>query len=150
MAIVFNATNETQSVKAHGNWFTFKPKQTKQMDDGVAHFLITMRGENGLVGLPAEFEDPTYKATPEGKAAYEEAEKTGIDAYIKHLRSMIHNNQVSLRRDLEKANMKYGPELEASQGELEAMRLVAKYQKNMEDAEQKKADEIKELMRKLK
>lgn len=150
MAIVFNATNETQSVKAFGNWFTFKPKQYKTMDEKLAHFLCTDRTDYGLVGLPAEFEDPAFRSTPDGQAAYEAAEKSGIDNYIKALRALIHNNQVSLRRDLEKANFKYGPELEASQGELDAMRLVAKYQKSMEDAEQKKAEEVKDLMRKIK
>lgn len=150
MAIVLNATDEKQSTKALGNWFTFQPKQYKTMDEKIAHFLISDRSELGFVGLPEEFEDPAYKATPEGQQVYAAAVQQGIDAYIRGLRALIHNNQVSLRRDLERSNFKYGPELEASPGEVEAMRLVAKYQKNQDDSEQKKADEVKELMRKIK
>lgn len=150
MALVFNATAETISVKVYGNYFTFKPKQIKTLQDNVAHEMVTSRSEDGLVGLSPEFEDPTYKTTPEGKAAYETAEKQGVDAFIAKQRGLIYNNQVSLRRDLERANLKYDPSIEASKGELEAMRLVAKYQKSMEDSNQAKADEIKELMRKIK
>ena len=149
MALIFNATNEVQKTKALGNWFEFKPKQIKQMTDDIAHFLAVERGDLGLVGLPEEMEDPEYRSSPEGKAALAEKEQQGIDKYIQALRAVIYNNQVSLRQDLDKANQKVDPAALASAGELQAMRIVAAYQSKKDDAEQKKVDEIKDLIKKV-
>lgn len=147
--LILNATNEPQSVKAFGNWFSFKPKQTKLVSDDIGRFLIEERAANGLVELPAEFQDPSHKNSPEGKAQFEAAEQRGIDSYIKALRGLIYNNQVSMRQDLEKSNIKVDPAIYASDAELQAMRLVAKYQRDAEDTEAKKIEEIKDLMKKV-
>lgn len=146
--LVMNATNEKISIKALGNWFEFKPKQVKNVTDNIGLFLITERRENGIVQLPDAFEDPEYKSSPEGKAEFALIEERGISAFTEALRRRIYNNQVSLRQDLEKANQKIDPAVLASEGELEAMRLLAKYQQNHEDAAQKKVDEVKELLKK--
>ena len=146
MAYIFNATNEKQSVKAQGNWFEFKPKQIKFFNTNVADFLAQERAENGLVSVSDAFEDPGHKATPEGKAELEAAEIKGIDNYIKFHRAIIANNQISLRQDLEKANLKMDPAVLASDGELRSMEIVAKYQTTQDDRDQKKVDRVKELM----
>jgi hypothetical protein len=52
-----------------------------------------------------------------------------------------------MKQDLGKANIQADPAVFASKGELDAMRLVAKYQKTAEDTEQLKIDEVKKLMK---
>lgn len=147
--LVLNATNEKISIQALGNWFEFKPKQVKNLTHNLAMFIITERREKGLVHLPDAFEDPEYKNTPDGKAEFALVEQRGIDSFCEALRRRIFNNQVSLRQDLEKGNMKIDPAVLASEGELEAMRLLSKYQQKDDDTAQKKADEVKELLKKI-
>lgn len=148
--LVMNATNEKVTVKAMGNWFEFKPKQIKNFTHNLGLFLITERSQNGLVHVPDAFEDPEYKATEEGRAQLSDLEKRGIEAFCKGLRQRIYNNQVSLRQDLERSNLKVDPAVLATDGELEAMRLLAKYQDQKDDIEQKKIDEVKDLMKSIK
>ncbi len=146
---LMNATKEEQTIKALGNWFTFKPGQVKQVNDDLGHWITTMKAESGLVSLPDAYEDPEYKNSPEGKAAIEEARERGVKAYVDFHRSIVANNQVSLRRDLGQANIQADPAIYATQGELNSMRIVAAYQKAADDAEQKKVDEVRELMKKV-
>lgn len=147
--LIYNATKEVQSVKALGNWFTFKPKQIKMLQDDLGQFLAEERADHGLVAIPEKFEDAAYLASEEGKKELGEYEQRGIDAYVRSLRQVIYNNQVSLRQDLEMANLKVDPSSMATDGELRAMQLVAKYQKDEEDKDQKRADEVRELMKKV-
>lgn len=146
MPVVYNATNETQGTKAAGNWFTFKPGAMKQMDPYIAQFIGAERADLGLVVLPEEFEDPSYMNSEEGKSKLEEFKAMGIRNYTKHLRALIYNNQVSMRLDLEKANLKIDPAVLASDGEINAMKLLAEYQAKDDDTAQKKIDEVKRLM----
>lgn len=148
MALIFNATNEVQSVKAVGNWYTFKPKEIKAFyNANIADFIAQERREYGLVLVDGRLSDLDFRNSEEGKALLTEYEDRGIDQFIDALRARIANNQISLRQDLEKANLKMDPAILASTGEIDAMRTVAKYQKNKEDREQQKIDEVKELMR---
>lgn len=147
MGLILNATNEEQTVKVFGNYFTLKPKQIKNFQDNIASFMAKERAVNGLVQLPEAFEDMEYRTTEEGKSVLENAEEKGIDNYVGALRERIFNNQVSLRQDLEKANQKIDPAALASAGELEAMRIVAKYERAKSDREQQKIDEVKKLMK---
>ncbi len=146
MPLVLNATKEVQSFKVHGAWFVLKPDQSKLMDEDKARFISMERKENGLAVLPAEFEDPEYRATEEGKALLDRLKKEAVDSYVEFHRDIIRNNQISLRQDLAKANEKADPAIYASEGEVKAMELVAKYQEEKNDSEQKKIDRIKELM----
>lgn len=149
-AKIFNTTSEIQKVKAAGNHFEFKPKEVKFFyNTDIAAFIADERKHQGLVALPDEFLEHGYEKTPEGELRLAEFEQAGLDAYLGHLRTVIANNQVSLRQDLEKANLKIDPALLASKGELEAMRTVAKYQRQEEDRAQQKVDEVKELMKKV-
>jgi hypothetical protein len=149
MALVYNTTNETITTTVYGNHFEWKPKQIKNLQDRFAEFIKMERGYLGLQALPESFEDAEYKSSAEGKAQLESIEQAGIEQRVNFLRGIIYNNQVSLRGDLEKSNIKSSPEIHASKGELDAMRLVAQYQKKDDDAAQKRVDEIKELMKKV-
>lgn len=150
MAFIMNASAEEQTVKVRGNYFHFKPGQIKQFDDSFAHFMVTERAYLGLVDLPRQFEDLEFKGTEEGKKILAEKAKQGIDARVKHLRSVIYNNEVSLRQDLEKKNIKVDPKVYASDGEIAAYEELIKYQSKDSDAAQKRVDRIKELEAKLK
>lgn len=143
---LLNATKEVQTVRVHGNYITFPPEKVKLVDEDKGRFICMKRQEQGIVDLPQEYEDPEWRETPEGKAAIEAKKQFGLDNYINGLRKLIYNNQVSLRMDLEKANIKADPAAFASEGELNAMRLVAKYQKSKEDDAQKRVEEVRKLV----
>jgi len=147
--IVLNATNETHSVMAFGNYFTLPPKKFKVFHDTVGNFIVTEKGYLGFVSLPEEFEDPSYITKEEGKAAYEAAEKNGIENYVRHLKQIVYNNQVSLKRDLEMKNIKMDPRGLATDGELAAMEKLAVYMDTETAAQAKKIQRIKELEQKI-
>jgi hypothetical protein len=150
MALVMNCTNEEQTFRIVGNWFTFKPKQRKQMQDDIAHLIQTERREFGMAVLPAEFDDPDYERSPETKDAAKEIltklSDNAVNAYIAHHRTIVANNQISLRRDLEQANIKVDPAVYASPGELHSMGIVAKYARAQKDADNERALEAKKLL----
>lgn len=145
MPFVYNPTDEDVSIKVQGKWFSFKPKQMKQMDDDKALFISMERRETGLVSLTDAFEDPLFKDTDEGKQLISEAHEKGITGLIEFHRGVIRNLLVSLRRDAEMAGEKVDPAVYASDGELRSMRMVEKYQKQKSDFIQKKVDEVKKL-----
>lgn len=149
MALIMNVTKEDQTFKALGNWFTIKAGKTKRFEKQFADFIAQERKEYGLVALPEEFDDmdTDYKNSEEGKAKLEALIKSGIESYLAYHRGIIYNNQVSLKMDLEKANLKVDPAVLASSGEIESMKIVAKYQKAQSDEDQKRIDEVKELMK---
>lgn len=149
MPLIYNTTEETQSTKAAGNWFTLKPGQTKMVNDNIAHFISQERRETGIVVLPVEFDEPEHRLTDEGKAQMLALKEEGIRSFVAGLESRVRNNQVSLRRDLERANIKVDPAIEASSGEMEAYKLLAKYKKSGEDQVQKRKDEVAELLKQI-
>lgn len=149
MPIVYNATADEQSFQAHGKWFTFKPEQKKIMSEEMALFISMERKANGMVVLPSEYEEPDYQTTPEGQARLAKLRQEGVDNYINFHRDIIRNNQVSLRRDLERHGEKVDPAIEISEGELKSMEIVAKYQKIKGDSEQIKVDHVRELMKQV-
>lgn len=151
MPLIMNTTNEEQHVTVFGKHFTFKPKQIKNMNESFAKYLATERLDQGIIGLDDRFEEDTeFKNTEEGKALLEQAEERGIKSYVDFHRSIVANNQISLRRDLEKAGIKAGPEVYASPGELRSARIVASYGKADADQAQKNADEMKKLVSEMK
>lgn len=150
MGVIYNATRDEQTIRALGNWFTFKPGQIKVVNDNLATWISEHKKEHGLVALPQSFEEPEFKLSEEGKSLLELAQKEGLANYLAFHRSVIANNQISLRRDLEQANIKADPAIYASDGEMDSMRIVARYAASEDDAAQKKAEEVKELMKKVK
>lgn len=156
---VWNPTEEEVSTRIQGSWFSFKPNQMKTMDVEKGAFIQTHRMETGLVVLPPEFCEvreeykPGYEQTPEGKAILEQRRGEGVQHLIDFHMSIVKNNQVSLRQDLAhkypSADFDKLAKLEASKGELESMRLVAKYSGKAPDSGKKKVDEIDKLMKQI-
>lgn len=143
---IFNATNEEQTFKAFGHHFTMKPKQIKGFRPKMALYISEYKADQGLVLMPSAWADVEYRATKEGKEIHAKKEEEGLGKYLGHLRSVIYNNQVSLRQDLERGNLKVDPAALASDGELYAMRIVSQYKRMEEDKAQKRIDEVKKLM----
>lgn len=149
MAMIMNASVETVHTVVFGNHFTLKPGQMKNFTDHVGKFMSIERRYLGLVGLPEQCEDPEFLASPEGKAVVEAARKQGIENRCRHLRELVYNNQVSLKNDLDKANIKADPRAFASDGEIAAMQELVKYQVAKDDTEAKRVEEIKKLEEKI-
>lgn len=155
---IANATKENISVKVAGNWFNWGPEKSRVIqNDGIAKFIQMELTDSGLYVVPTlvgEEEEITPEELELRKEAAKEtielAKQNALDRYIAKHRQVIYNNQVSLRRDLEMASIKADPAAFASDGEINSMRLVAKYQKNAEDAEQAKIDEVKKIMGQVK
>lgn len=126
-ALVLNCTNQEIKVQAYGNWFTFKPKQYKQMSKDIASFLTINRGYLGLMGLPSFISEEVDQAGSEEyeskkKEAIEIATKEGVQKRIAHLQGVIRNLEVSLKKDFISAQIQVDPLTIASDGELAAYR----------------------------
>lgn len=154
MAVVINATQETITLRLRGNYFSWKPGQKKVIrDEELAHFIRTERGDSGLAvisELMRDDEEVSPEELEERRAALITSEQeecaAALERYVQKHRRVIENNQISLRRDLEQRGIKADPAAFASAGEVESMKLVAKYQKRAEDAEATKIAEVKRLM----
>lgn len=148
--LLYNATNEEQSVKAFGNWFNFKPKQIKEISDDIGRFIMIEKKHYGIVGLPDEMADLDYRQSEEGKAVLADRTREGVNNFVSELRKIVHNAEVGLRQDLEKSGLKSDYRAHMSKGEIDALRKLAAYQKDEEDVTKLQIDEIKELEKKLK
>lgn len=162
MPLVINATEETITVQIAGNYFTWKPGQKKTIrNENVARFISTEKRGCGLAVVPdltSQAEDDgdievSAEQMAERKSAQSEVEKQAIqearNAYVQRLREVVKNNQVSLARDLARADYKYGPEHEITDGELGAMRLVAKYERKGQDASEERLKEVEKLKKQI-
>lgn len=153
MPIAINATQETIMLKLRGNFFTWKPGQEKVIrDEELAKFIQTDRSDSGIAVLPdlmSDDEDVTPEELVARKAAAKEEREAALDAalerYVQKHRAVVANNQISLRRDLQQANIQADPGAFASDGELRSMELVLKYQKRAEDAQGAKIEKVKQL-----
>lgn len=150
MPLIFNASAETQRFQVFGNHFELGSKKMKMFEERIARFIEMERRYLGLVSLPDDFMDPSFSNSEQGKQVLAEKEREGIDARVKHLRGVIYNNEVSLRQDLERANIKADPKVFASAGEVAAYRELATYKKSQDDAEAAKVEEIKKLEAEIK
>lgn len=162
MPLAINATEETVVIQAAGNYFTFKPGQERTIrSPEIANFIQTERRGFGIAIVPdvlsTEEDAGDVEVSAEELASRHEARKAmkkeacdqALRDYISRKREIIKNNQVSLARDLARADYKYGPEHEISDGELEAMELVAKYDSKGKDADQAKLDRIEKLKKQI-
>lgn len=121
-----------------------------------AEFIARDRAYTGLIVLPDEFDRQSesyiegYEKTPEGLAVLASVKEKGINSLIEFHMRVVMNNQVSLRKEL--AHQYPGSDhsklaaLDASKGEIESMRLVAKYKGKTSGNDQKKIDEVQKLM----
>lgn len=160
MPRIWNPTEETVNTRIFGNHFEFKPGQFKIMKPEFAEFIGRARQHEGLVVLPAEF-DPQdeeryiegYDKTPEGKAILAEKKAEGIRNLVAHYEGIVLNNQVALRKDLAHHDPHTDPirlaAINASKGEMEAMRLVAKYSRMSKENNDAKAKEVEKLMEQI-
>jgi hypothetical protein len=73
----------------------------------------------------------------------------GIGNYVSHLNAMVMNAQVSLARDLARADYKYDAKYEYSEGDIRNMEQLVKYRTKKEDSLYKKVDKATELEKKL-
>jgi len=153
---VWNPTEEKVNTQIQGSWFSFQPGQFKNMDESKADFIRMNRKGTGLVVLPPQF-DPfsdqfieNYEKTEEGKQVLLDKKEEGIRGLIEFHMEIVKNNQVSLRNDLAikspAADHVKLAALNASAGEIESMRLVAKYKGKASDSAAKKVDAIESLM----
>jgi hypothetical protein len=145
MALVMNVSEKDQHVTVFGNHFVLKKGSMKMFQDNIAHFLITDRKDMGFVGLPDEFLDPAYKETAEGKALVEMRRKEGVANRINKLNEIAYNLLVSLKQDLDRANIKADPRTFASEGEIAALEELAMYKQMQDDEASKRTDRIKQL-----
>ena len=154
MPFFMNCTKEEVTVKAAGSYFTFKPEQIKAIkSDEIANFIATHpdKQRQGIIILPAAYEeDLDWRTTEEGKAELARLKEKGLNAFLDAQRSIIYNNEVSMARDLAQANFKHSPKAEISEGELNAMRIVAKYARAEEDEASTKMAEVDKLMAQIK
>lgn len=162
MPIIVNATQEELTIKIVGNYFRFAPGKSKTMNKDLAMWIQTSEGAKGcgLAVLPDLYQDgeeiddvsdeDMKKRMAHHESLKEEACTNALNDYIERYRKVIYNNQISLKQDLAKSNNPADPAAFVSKGELEAMRLVAKYQRKSEDQEQNKIDEVNKLMRNVK
>lgn len=159
MPIVINATQEEITIKIVGNYFKFAPGKSKTMSKDLATWIQTSEGAKGC-GLAVcpdiyqegeELDDVTEADLKARQKAHEELKieacSNALLDYIERYRRVIYNNQISLKQDLAKANNPADPSAFVTKGELDAMRLVAKYQKRAEDKTQENIDEVKKLMK---
>lgn len=142
-----NTDLEAVKVQALGNWFSFNAGQIKNMDDKIAHFIATEKKYMGLVTLPDVcIEDPNGA---ESLSAKELAIQQGRLSIVNHLKYIIRNLEVSLQKDLDKANIKGNVMAYASDGELAAYHKMSKFKDLEQDALQKRIDEVTKLKEKI-
>jgi hypothetical protein len=156
---IWNPTEEVVSTRINGNWFTIKPGAFKSMHENLANFIEMNRKETGLVTLPDEFEPSSdryvenYHQSDAGKALMAARREDGIRNLIEYYMGIVRNNQVSLRQDLAHryptADVSKLAAIEASKGDIEAMRLVNKYKGKAADNAQKQAEEVDKLMKQI-
>ncbi len=145
MPYIMNALNETVSVQAHGNWFSFKPMEIKMLHNAkLAEFLHQYRGENGLVEVPETLMEMD-KTTQEYRDAIQEKRKEGITKYIAKQQFIINNLEVSMRRDYEQSGQKGNYLGQASKGELAAYNQLAKYKEFEAEQQINIAEEIQKV-----
>lgn len=162
MALIINVTEEEVSIQARGHWFNWKPGQRKTIrDPKLAKFIEMDRKGYGLAVMDdltsqeeddgdVEVSEETMLARKDARVeAEKQACKLALDDYVRRHRDIIKNAQVSLARDLAHKDYKYDYSHEMSDGEFNAMKLVAKYDKKGKDLTQERLDEIKKLEKQI-
>jgi hypothetical protein len=147
--MIMNASAQEQHVVVFGNHFTLKPGQIRNFQDHIGHYMMTDRRDFGLVALPESFEDPEFAKSAEGQKILAEKKAEGCANRVKFLKGLIYNEQVSLKQDLEIANIKVDPRIFSSDGIIAAMEELARYQDQEADAQQQKVERVKALEKKI-
>lgn len=140
-----NALEVPVRIQAHGNWFSWKPLQIKEIQNNeLAMFITEKRGEDGLVGI-ADTMMELDNNTQEFKDFIEDRRKEGVRKRIQKLDWVINNLETSLRYDLETKNIKADPLAFASSGEVAAYKERLTLTEGERKDSLNKADEIRKL-----
>ncbi len=145
MPYVMNALDDSVSVQVHGNWFSFNPGQIKLIHNEKAAYKMTSDlGHRGLVDIPETVMEMD-KASPEYKAKLSEYKRAGIIARMQECQKIWDNLEVSLRKDLQVANIQGDVYAYATEGELNALKEIKKYKDFAKASEVDRADTIRKL-----
>jgi hypothetical protein len=147
--LIYNTTNKEVHAVAFGNHFNIPAGKIKSFNDDIGDFLAKNKRYLGLVALPETFDDMEYRASDEGKASLEEYRKQGIAHRVQYLESIKYNLLVSLKKDLDVADMKVDPKVFASPGEMAAMQELLEIKAKHEDANAEKVKQLEILEKKL-
>lgn len=145
--LLYNPTAVKQSLQALGKWFTFAPGEKKMIhNEEIAHFILTDKRSYGIVGLPDRFaEDAEYAQSEEGQAILEAKRQEGIQNRINYLNMLVHNEEVSLRQDLEKSGQRINPNLLSSNQYVQCLEELKEYKRAKDDGEKEKMARIARL-----
>ena len=153
MPFVMNASSKEQTVQAHGAYFTFTPGQIKEMSESKVYFLASNKAYLGFVAVPEEAADLEWRSSPEGKAKLEELRAEGVQNRIQHLEWLKNNELVSLRKDMDKANIKSetASEMtaESTSALTSALEELKSYKTKKSDVVKERAEKIRELEKAL-
>lgn len=149
MPYIMNCLNEQVITCARGKYFTWKPQEIKVIhNENLATFFVQNRGEEGLVDIPEHIME-LDKKSPEYAAGIAEKRTEGIEKFLRKQNWIVRNLEMSLRRDYETSGQKGNFLFEASKGELEAYKNLAKYKEFEANKQLNVADEIQKLREKL-
>lgn len=148
MPFIMNALDKKVAVRAYGQWFEFAPGAVKSIHNpAIAFKMATDLAYEGLVEVPDEvIENPT---APESVQKRAELKTQGIRNRITALKKIINNLEVSLKKDLDMANLKMDPRTLASDGEIEAYKELATLAKFEREQELDRVKVIEELTEKI-
>jgi len=145
LPFIINASSKEQQVKVQGDWFTFKSKQIKEMQEDKVRFLTSANAYLGFVEVDPRIEDLDFKNSKEGQAVIKKAEMDGVRARVAFLEDLKRNEIISLGRDLSRAGLDYDPRIEMSDGMLKHLEELASYKAEKQDEAALKVERIKEL-----
>lgn len=146
---ILNATVKDVHTKVFGNWHFIKAGQIKNFQEEVEHYMSIERGSLGLIAIPEEFNDAEYKNSEEGSAKLTEYKKQGVMKRVAHLQWLRNNELVSLRQDLEIANMKFDPLILANDKIESALEELHSYQVAQDDSDKQRVERLRKLDRKI-
>lgn len=146
---ILNATVKDVHTKVFGNWHFIKAGQIKNFQEEVERYIALERGSLGLIAIPEEFNDPSYKDSEEGSAALKEFKKQGVMKRVAHLQWLRNNELVSLRQDLEVSNMKFDPLVLANDKIEAALEELHGYQVAQDDSDKQRVERLRKLDRKI-
>lgn len=146
MPFIMNALTKEVSTDARGTWFSFKPKQIKNIaDEHLADFFASNRAHEGLVRLSDGFEDPDYKASEAGKQELADASQRGLEARVNFLTYVVNNELSGLKKDLMRNNDPTDPRTYMSKGMIANMEELAGYKSAAQKAKTDQLNKIADL-----
>lgn len=147
--LLYNATERDQSIKAFGNWFNFKPGQVKNVQENFGRFICMDKKEYGVVELPVEFEDPAFAQTEAGIQIMADRRIEGRTNRVLHIKRILHNETVSLKKDLEIKGEKVNPDVYMMPEVAALYDELVLYKREKDDAQRVLMDKVQSNRKKL-